>query len=98
MESLQVGTVRQANKAYIYLIALVAAAGGFNYGFDIVIMSGAILFMEKEFAMAPSTKGFAMSSAIIGCILGLVIGAWLTDRIGRKKTLFCSAVLFGISA
>jgi len=84
--------------AYVLIIALIAASGSFIIGYDIVIMSGAILFLEKEFDLNDFWYGFAMTSAGIGAFLGLIVGGFVTDRIGRKRTLMLIAILFGISA
>lgn len=60
-------------------------------------MSGAILFMKGEFAMGPYEQGFAMSSAIIGCFLGAIVAGSVSDRIGRRNTLFVTALLYAVS-
>ncbi len=86
------------NKFYVYFISLVAAVGGFLLTYDIVIMSGAIIFMKKEFNLSPLGVGFAMTSAMIACFFSPSLGGWLCDKLGRKKTLLLSAILFGLSA
>src|SRR5947199_9913618 len=84
----------QAGGAYVYVIAFVAAAGGFNFGFDIVLMSGAILYLKEYYALKLAwEEGFTMTSAIYGALVGLLIGARLADWLGRKRTLIASAVL-----
>lgn len=86
------------NKMYVYLVSLVAAVGGFLFGYDLAIISGAMIFLKKEFALNPTQLGFATASALIGCMLGSVVAAWLGDRLGRKKTLVIAAALFGAGA
>jgi len=88
----------QQNHSYVYLISLVAAVGGFLFGYDISIISGAVIFMQKEFNLSVAGLGFVMSSAQIGCVFGAAMGGALCDRFGRKKILFFAAVLFGLSA
>lgn len=83
---------------YLYGVALVAAVGGFIFGYDLSIIAGASLFLKEEFALSPFWLGFAVSSAVIGCILGPLFGGGLTDRWGRKKALVFCAILFGVSA
>ena len=85
-------------KSYVYLISIVAAVGGFLFGYDLSIISGAVLFLKQEFSLSPFWIGFAVSSAVIGCMLGPLVGGALTDRWGRKKTLIFTAILFGVSA
>jgi SP family arabinose:H+ symporter-like MFS transporter len=51
---------------YLYMIALVAAVGGFLFGYDLSLMSGAIIFLEREFALTPFWYGAVAGSAILG--------------------------------
>jgi SP family arabinose:H+ symporter-like MFS transporter len=87
---------------YVYLIAFVAAAGGFNFGFDIVLMSGALLYLEPYFSLSGPdmawAKGFTMTSAMYGALVGFVAGSRLADGLGRQRTLLVAAVLLLIGA
>jgi sugar porter (SP) family MFS transporter len=78
---------------YVYVIAFIAAAGGFNFGYDVVLMSGAILYLEKYFHLNSWEKGFTMTSANYGALVGVVVGSRLADWLGRKRTLILAAVL-----
>jgi len=89
---------KSAGNLYVYLISLVAAVGGFLLTYDVVIMSGGIIFLKKEFNLSPLAVGFSMTSAMIACFFSPSFGGWLSDRLGRKKTLLLSAALFGVSA
>jgi len=82
----------------LYMIALVAATGGFLFGYDLSIISGALIFLEEHFQLDSSGTGFAMSSAILGSIAGPLVGMWLNDAIGRRATLWVAAVCFLVSA
>jgi len=87
------------NPAYVYLVSLVAAVGGFLFGFDLSIVSGAQIFLKKQFELSPEALGFACSCAMIGCMLGpVLIVAGLSDWLGRKKVLMIMAIAFGVSA
>jgi SP family arabinose:H+ symporter-like MFS transporter len=83
---------------YAFFIAFVAALGGFLFGYDLVIISGAQIFIRDQFNLSEWWFGFTTTSAIIGCIFGPFLGSWFCDRIGRKRTLVFSAVLFSVSA
>jgi sugar porter (SP) family MFS transporter len=83
---------------YLYLITLVAAVGGFLFGYDISLISGAILFLKAEWNLTPFWVGAVTGSAILGCPFGPLAGVWLADTLGRNKTLILSAVLFIASA
>jgi sugar porter (SP) family MFS transporter len=91
-------TTRAKSFARLYFLALVAALGGFLFGYDLSIISGAILFIKSQFHLTPVEMGFAMSSASIGCLFGPLAGSTLADRYGRRKTLAFAAVLFGIGS
>ncbi len=82
---------------FVFGVTLVASVGGFLFGFDLVIIAGALPFLEKDFHLTPALKGFAVSSAILGAIAGPLFGLWFTDRIGRKKTMMVAAVFFMLS-
>ena len=60
----------QANPRYTYIVALVAALGGFLFGYDLNIIGAAMIYLREQFAMSPGLFGFSTSSAIIGCIFG----------------------------
>lgn len=83
---------------YIYGISMVASVGGFLFGFDLVIISGALLFLEQDFQLTASMKGVLVSSAALGAISGPLIGLWFADKIGRRKTMMIAALFFAISA
>ena len=89
---------RQPKRAKIFLIAIVAAIGGFIFGYDVSMMSGAILFLEKSFHLTAAQKGFAMTSAGYGVLIGLLLAGTLSDRLGRRTCVFLAALLFGVSA
>ncbi|GAA4437203.1 sugar porter family MFS transporter [Ravibacter arvi] len=88
---------KQRRLFYVYKIALVASVGGFLFGYDLVIISGALLFLEKHFHLTAAMKGFVVSSALLGAISGPLIGLWFADRIGRRKTMLVAALFFMVS-
>jgi MFS family permease len=82
----------------VFLIASVAAVGGFLFGYDLQIIAGVKLFLVKEFELKPFGEGFAMASALMGCMAGPLLGGTLSDRWGRKPTLIFSGLLFAIGS
>ena len=94
----QGGNAEQINMKSVYYITGVAALGGLLFGYDTAVISGAIGFLQTKFELDATMKGWAASSAIIGCIFGAMSAGWTSDRWGRKKVLIMTAVLFGISA
>lgn len=82
------------NMKYVTLVSIIAALGGFLFGFDTAVVSGAIGFMTDKFALNDVQIGWAVSSLIIGCIIGAALSGTLSDGLGRKKVLIAAAVLF----
>src|ERR1700712_1806869 len=85
---------RAYNLRYVAGVAFVASAGGFLFGYDLVIIAGALPFLKREFALSPAMAGWATSSAILGAIIGPLLGLWFADAIGRRRTMMLSALLF----
>ena len=88
------------NKSYILGISMVSALGGLLFGYDWVVIGGAKPFYESFFGIAslPALQAWAMSSALIGCIVGAVLSGYISEKYGRKEPLIIAAVLFSISA
>lgn len=78
--------------------AVVAALGGFLFGFDTVVISGAEQTIQSLWSMSDFMHGLATSAALWGTVLGALTGAFPTDRIGRKATLCSIGVLYLVSA
>jgi MFS transporter, SP family, arabinose:H+ symporter len=83
---------------YLYLIAIVAAVGGFLFGFDMAIIAGSVPFLQRHFSLTAVQLGVAVSSVALGCVLGSSVAGFISDRFGRKKVLFLAAFLFMISS
>jgi MFS transporter, SP family, arabinose:H+ symporter len=86
------------NYRYLLTISSVTALGGLLFGFDISVISGTIPFIQDYFELSEVAKGWVVSSALIGCIIGASYSGRLGDRFGRKKILMITAVLFALSA
>ncbi len=82
---------------YLLFLSLVAAWGGFLFGYDEAVISGAVGDVTTQFNLDAGMKGWFVSSALLGAIIGVVFGGWLGDNFGRKKTMILSAVLFTVS-
>jgi sugar porter (SP) family MFS transporter len=91
---------KNINSGYVIFLALVSAMGGLLFGYDWVVIGGAKPFYERYFDIASSAtlQGFAMSSALFGCIIGSAVSGNITDRYGRKLPLLFSAFLFVITS
>lgn len=91
-------TLPQQNSIYLYLVCLVAALGGFLFGFDTAVISGTISLVKQDFELNSVTEGWYVSCALLGCIIGVSCSGKVSDKYGRKIVLIISAVLFLVSA
>lgn len=84
------------NTKYVLFLALVSAMGGLLFGYDWVVIGGAKPFYERYFDITSSAtfQGFAMSSALFGCLIGAAVSGYITDKYGRKLPLLFAAFLF----
>lgn len=78
----------------VYFIAVVAALGGLLFGYDTGVISGALLFLKGSFALNATTQEIAVSSVLVGAILGAIVAGRVNDVLGRKVTLLLLAVIF----
>ena len=88
------------NKGFLYFICAVAALGGLLFGYDWVVIGGAKPFYELYFVISdsPLMQGIAMSTALVGCLIGAMVAGTAADKYGRKPLLMLSAVFFSVSA
>ena len=83
---------------YIFKITLVSSVGGFLFGYDLVVIAGALPYLGEYFHLSSAMKGFAVSSAILGSIIGPIFGLWFAEHLGRRKTMMIAGICFMISA
>jgi SP family xylose:H+ symportor-like MFS transporter len=93
MENNQSGSL-----GFVVRVSLVAALGGLLFGYDTGVVNGAIGPLKDHFVLTATQEGWAMGCALIGCALGCALAGVLSDRLGRKKVLILSAVMFLVSA
>ena len=92
--------IKQTSTHFLFLICLISAMGGLLFGYDWVVIGGAKLYYEPFFDLenASVLRGWAMSCALIGCLVGALLSGVWSDRYGRKKMLIGAAFLFVVSA
>lgn len=86
------------NNGYILGISFISALGGYLFGFDFAVISGALPFLQKQFGLDAYWEGFATGSLAIGAMIGCLIAGSVSDTHGRKKGLLVAAAIFTISS
>ncbi len=92
------GDNQKTNQGYLLFITFAAALGGFLFGYDTAVISGTIGFVKSQFELSTAMEGWFVSSALVGCIVGVAFTGELSDRFGRKKSLLAAGLLFTVSA
>ena len=86
------------NIGYLVFLSVVAALGGFLFGYDTAVISGTIAQVTQLFQLDSLQQGWYVGCALVGSITGVLMAGVLSDMIGRKRTMIFSAVLFSASA
>lgn len=98
--------MKEPNKIYTIGITIIATLGGLLFGYDTAVISGTVESLRHFFIEplglpaneANAMEGFIVSSALLGCIVGAAISGWVSQRFGRRKSLFVAAILFLLAA
>ncbi len=85
-------------KPLVYLAAAISALGGMLFGYDIGVISGAILFIKKQFSLSPGMEEIVVSSVLLGSLIGAAAGGVLADRLGRRRLSIVTAIIFCLGA
>lgn len=86
------------NLGYLVFLSVVAALGGFLFGYDTAVISGTIAQVTEQFRLDALQQGWYVGCALIGSIIGVLFAGILSDKFGRKSTMILSAILFSTSA
>ena len=103
MDGLQGNAVNQAKDTrshinlFVILVASIAAVAGILFGFDTGVISGAILYIQREFQLSATLEGVVVSSVLIGALIGAALGGRFADYFGRRSLLIITAIVFFLS-
>ena len=96
----------KASHVNVTVVTLVATLGGLLFGYDTAVISGAVGAIDANFVdpwqLSPTARdslsGFAISSALVGTIIGAAMAGWASTRFGRRASMQLAAILFFVSA
>ena len=83
---------------YIYLLTALSAIGGFLFGYDTGVVSGAMLLLDKEFDFTPRQQESIVSITLVGCILAAMCSSVATERLGRQPVIRIGSLIFTAGA
>jgi len=83
---------------FVFIAALFAALGGLLFGYDTGVISGALIFIKREFGLTTAAEEIVVSGVLLGATIGAIIGGKAADFFGRRRVLLVTAAIFGIGA
>jgi SP family galactose:H+ symporter-like MFS transporter len=89
---------KQSNGRFVYVVAIISALGGLLFGYDTGVISGAVLFIERDYALSNLLVGIVVSAVLIGAVMGAAIAGYLADLVGRRKMILVAALVFILGA
>src|SRR6058998_3139332 len=101
MADKEIGALSEAHlhgARFVYVAALFAALGGLLFGYDTGVISGALIFIKREFSLTTATEEIVVSGVLLGATIGAIVGGKAADLFGRRRVLLVTAAIFGIGA
>src|SRR6059058_3960470 len=83
---------------FVYIAASFAALGGLLFGYDTGVISGALIFIKREFGLTTAAEEIVVSGVLLGATIGAIAGGKAADLFGRRRVLLVTAAIFGIGA
>lgn len=90
--------IQPDGKHFVYVAVAIAAVGGLLFGYDTGVISGAILFIKKQFFLSATMEEIVVSSVLVGAVAGATLGGVLTGSFGRRKLIILAGIIFTVSA
>jgi SP family arabinose:H+ symporter-like MFS transporter len=85
-------------RGYLVIAAIVSSLGGYLFGYDNIVISGAIHYLSLHFQLGAGGVGWAAGCALVGCVAGSAAAGAVADYFGQKKALIICAICFGLSS
>src|SRR5438552_18368480 len=100
MDDKEIATLMDAlcGTTFDYIAASFAASGGRLFGYDTGVISGALIFIKREFGLTTVAEEIVVSGVLLGATLGAIVGGKAADLFGRRRVLLVTAAIFGIGA
>jgi SP family galactose:H+ symporter-like MFS transporter len=101
MADKQIATLSKAHlrgTRFVYIAALFASLGGLLFGYDTGVISGALIFIKREFGLTTTAEEIVVSGVLFGATIGAIVGGKTADLFGRRRVLLVTAATFGIGA
>src|SRR5262249_26655537 len=89
---------RLRGATFVYIAALFAALGGLLFGYDTGVISGALIFIKREFGLTTAAEEIVVSGVLLGATIGAIVGGKAADLFGRRRVLLVTAAIFAICA
>ncbi|MBD3296434.1 MAG: sugar porter family MFS transporter [Candidatus Omnitrophica bacterium] len=86
------------NRGFIYMVASIAALAGLLFGYDTGVISGAILFITRQFSLSAVSEETVVSAVLVGAIIGAAVSGPIADRFSRRRTILATAVIFAVGS
>jgi MFS transporter, SP family, galactose:H+ symporter len=86
------------SSGFVYVAAAFAALGGLLFGYDTGVISGAVLFITKQFSLSTFPTELVVAVVLVGAAVGALTGGRLADRLGRRLTLLLTSIIFILGA
>src|SRR5437868_9497111 len=93
-----VSDARLRGAMFVYVAAVFAALGGLLFGYDTGVISGALIFIKREFGLTTAAEEIVVSGVLLGATIGAIVGGKAADLFGRRRVLLVTAAIFGIGA
>ena len=90
--------VQAEETGFVFAAAAFAALGGLLFGYDTGVISGALIFIKRDFGLTTVAEEIVVSGVLLGATIGAIIGGRMADRFGRRRVLLVTAAIFGVGA